>query len=370
MDTAPDPTLPDITLIVPCGAPLRPGAERRPKWLLTTPQGQLLVARAAETVPSARVRRTIVVFLREVEERYGASAALHRAFDHEIECVVLDAPTSGPAATVRAAIERAGVSGPVCIKDSDSFFSLRDRLPNGSFLAVADLRSMASVSEPARKSYVRLNEQGLVADIVEKNVVSNFISVGLYGFADTALFSEAYDSLMRLTGGTQSFVSHVIKSAILGGHVFQPVQADDLVDIGTRMDWNAYRARLPSIVLDIDGVVFRNQSEFFPPYWSDPVEPIEANVAHIRSLQSRGAQLIFMTARPEAYRAATRAALERVGLRVHALVMGCHHGTRYLVNDYAASNPYPSAVAINLPRNSASLPDILLEDHRVLDREP
>jgi hypothetical protein len=55
---------------------------------------------------------------------------------------------------------------------------------------------------------------------------------------------------------------------------------------------------------------------------------------------------------------------------VHALVMGCHHGTRYLVNDYAASNSYPSAVAINLPRTNGSLPDILLEDHRVLDREP
>ncbi len=217
---------------------------------------------------------------------------------------------------------------------------------------------------------MRLNEQGLVSDIVEKNIVSNYISVGLYGFADAALFVEAYDALISLTGGAHSFVSHVIKSGIVAGHVFQPVMVDDLVDIGTRADWNAYRARLPSIVLDIDGVVFRNQSEFFPPYWSDPVEPIEANVAHIRSLQSRGAQLVFMTSRPETYRAKTAAALEALGFRVHALVMGCHHGTRYLVNDYAASNPYPSAVAINLPRNSAALPDILLADHRVLDNAP
>ncbi|HVY15779.1 MAG TPA: hypothetical protein VHB27_11140 [Rhodopila sp.] len=363
-------TTADITLIVPCGAPLKPGSERRPKWLLTTPAGQLLVARAAETVPRARVRRTIVVFLREAETRYGVIAALRRAFDRPIECVVLDEPTNGPAATVRTAIERAGVTGPICIKDSDSFFSLPDGVPDGSFLAVADLRSMASVSEPGRKSYVRLNEQGLVADIVEKNVVSNFISVGLYGFSDAALFRRAYDALAGLTGGAQSFVSHVIKAAMMEGHVFQPVHAGDLVDIGTRADWNAYRARLPAIVLDIDGVVFRNQSEFFPPYWGDPVEPIEANVAHIRSLQSSGAQLIFMTARPEAHRAATLAALEAVGLQVHALVMGCLHGRRYLVNDYAPSNPYPSAVAVNLPRNGASLPDVLQEDHRLLDREP
>lgn len=361
---------PNITLIIPCAAPLRRGSERRPKWLLTTPEGQLLVAKAASSVPGSRIARTIVVFLREVEERYGATASLHRAFDAPVECLILDDATSGPAATVREAIIRAQVTGPICIKDSDSVFTLPDGVPDGSFLAVADLRAMPSVSEPGRKSYVRLNEQGLVADIVEKSVVSNFFSVGLYGFASSTLFCEAHDSLMRLAGGPAGFVSHVIKSAMVGGHVFQPLAVADLVDIGTRADWNAYCARLPCIVLDIDGVVFRNQSAFFPPYWGEPVEPIEANVAHIRSLQSRGAQLIFMTARPERYRAATLAALTAAGLRVHALVMGCHHGARYLVNDYAPTNPYPSAIAINLPRNGASLPDILLGDHRILDREP
>ena len=357
------------TLIIPCAAPLRPGSRLRPKWLLTTPGGQLLVTRAAATVPRERIGRRIVVVLQECEERYGVTEALRRAFDGDVECLVLDQPTGGPAETVRRVIEQARVTGPICIKDGDSFFTLRGDFPDSSFIAVADLRAMPSVSEPGRKSYVRLNEQDMIADVVEKNVVSNLISIGLYGFIDAAVFVAAYERLAGLGSGRNLFVSHVVANAVLHRHVFVPCAVNDIVDIGTRADWNAYRERLPTIVLDIDGVIFRNQSLFFPPYWGDPPEPIQENVDHILSLQGRGAQLVFMTSRPERFRAATLSALEGLGLRVHALIMDCQHGTRFLVNDYAQSNPFPSAVAVNVRRNSTDLQHVLLEDHRTLDRE-
>jgi len=60
-----------------------------------------------------------------------------------------------PRILVYEVIGRAGVQGPVCIKDSDSFFSI-SQLPTSSFMAVADIRAMPSVSAPGRKSYVRL----------------------------------------------------------------------------------------------------------------------------------------------------------------------------------------------------------------------
>jgi hypothetical protein len=358
------------TLIIPCAAPLRgSGKPTRPKWLLTTPQGRLLVTCATESVPGHRVGRIIVAFLRDVEESFGVTEALRRAFDRDVECLVLDEPTVGPAATVREVITRAGVTGPMYIKDPDSFFTLRDDLPGGSFLAVADICGMASVSEPGRKSYVRLNEQGLVAEIAEKTVISNLISVGLYGFADAGQFVTDYDRLLSMAPGTILYVSHVIANGLLHGRIFQPAEVGNLVDIGTRADWHAFRATTPTVVLDIDGVIFRNQSLFFPPYWGNPVEPIADNIQHLLSLQAGGAQLVFMTSRPEQFRTATKEALEALGLRVHALVMDCRHGTRYLVNDYAPTNPYPSAVAINTRRNTDDLRHVLLADYRLLDRD-
>jgi hypothetical protein len=111
----------------------------------------------------------------------------------------------------------------------------------------------------------------------------------------------------------------------------------------------------------LDGIVFRNHSRWFPPYWEDADEPLPQNVATLRDWQAAGAQLIFMTARPEEYRRKTQAALEGLGLKAHALIMDCLHGRRFLVNDHAASNPFPSAVGISVSRDTQVLGDHLKE---------
>ena len=97
-------------------------------------------------------------------------------------------------------------------------------------------------------------------------------------------------------------MSHIVANAIFHSHVFLPCMAEDWVDIGTQADWNDHRINYATIVLDIDGVLFRNQSGFFEPLWGTPGEPIAENVRHVRALQQRGAQLVFMTSRPESYR--------------------------------------------------------------------
>ena len=51
--------------------------------------------------------------------------------------------------------------------------------------------------------------------------------------------------------------------------------------------------------------------------------------------------------------------LKNINLVPHALVMNCLHGRRFLINDYARSNPYPAAVGINIERNTGILSDML-----------
>jgi len=349
------------TLILPCAAPVRPAPARRPKWLLTAPSGELILQLAAASVPSGNVSDIVVAFLREADEIYQCAEAIRRAFDGRARCVILDERTAGPAETVRQVIERANLAGPICIKDSDSFFRLNS-LPETSFVAVADISTRQRLSNPGRKSYVRLNEQGMVTDVIEKNIISNLVSCGLYGFIDPMVFAAEFDRLARQVGHRRLFVSHVLSSAALHGQVCLPVHCSNYVDLESIEDLNDYRMDYATIALDIDGVIFRNQSRFFSPFWGDPVEPIAENIDHVRGLQDRGAQLIFMTARPEAFRAATLTALKEAGLHPHALIMGCLHSTRFLVNDYAQSNPYPSAVAVNIERNRPVLSNLLLSD--------
>lgn len=356
--TEPAPTL--WTVILPCAGALKPGAHR-PKWLLTVPTGELLLRRAVDLLPQAQIGRIIVTLTRQVEQKYNCVDAIKRGFDREIEFLILEAPTEGPAATVAETIARANVSGPLCVKDSDTLFGLTS-FPDSAFIAVADLHAQAFLSAPASKSYVQLNEQGMVADVVEKNVSSNLISVGAYGFAGAADFAAHFANLTGTLGHKKLFVSHVLADMIFAGHIFLPAFVSGFVDISTQADWNAHRSTHATLFLDVDGVIFRNQSLFFPPYWGTPVEPINENIEHLLKLQHGGAQFVFVTARPEAFRAHTEAALQAAGLKIHALVMGCHHSPRYLVNDYAGSAAYPAAMAVNVERNKPDLPHMLLAD--------
>ncbi len=346
------------TLLLPCAGLSSRYQGVRPKWMLTTPDGRLAVQRAAASVDPARIGRQVIAIRAEHEEKYGASQVVRRAFGADMDIVVLERDTNGPAETVSLMIERAGVSGPILIKDADSFFDCSP-MPHGSFVGTCDLRRNLGISRVGAKSFVVINEQNLISHIIEKHVSSNFISAGLYAFADSRTFLECCGTVFAETTGGEMFVSHVIAEAIRRGEIFTPYFASGLVDVGTLEDWRVFSRAQRLLLVDIDGVVFRNQSEFFSPYWGDPVTPITDNIDRLRELEGDGAQLIFVTSRPETYRDATLAALEAHGLRVHALVMGCSHSPRVLINDYADSNPYPSATAVNLPRNSATLRSLL-----------
>lgn len=344
------------TVLLPCaGASSRfPGM--RPKWLLTTPEGALMVQRSAADIPSDQVERVIIGIRAEHDRAYQAREALQRAFDGRAEVLLLDEETQGPADTVRRMIDAGSVSGPICIKDADSFVSA-GRLPHGSFVGAIDLREHPEVRSVGRKSFIVLDERSAVVDVVEKSVVSNFVSIGLYGFQEAEIFARAFDALPR--SETEIFVSHVVAQAIREGAPVAAHFVERFEDVGTLADWRRYAAPRKTLFLDIDGVVFRNHSKYFHPLWEELDQPIAGNVALLKRLQESGAQLVFVTARPERYREKTLQALSACGLRVHALVMGCLHGQRVLVNDFAASNPYPTASAVNVPRNADNLDDYL-----------
>ena len=51
--------------------------------------------------------------------------------------------------------------------------------------------------------------------------------------------------------------------------------------------------------------------------------------------------------------------IQSKGIPYDELIMGLPHCQRVLINDFAKSNPYPSATAINMPRNQDILKEFL-----------
>lgn len=346
------------TLLLPCAGKSTRYPGTRPKWMLTLPEGDLALARAAASVPATGYDRIVIAVRAEHDAKFQAKALLHRVFGPEVTVLVLDRDTRGPADTVAEMLRRARVNGAFAVKDADSFFDYA-QLPDGSFVALSDVRKSPFMSNVGAKSFAVINENDLVVEMVEKSLVSNFVSVGLYGFADSGEYLEHFDALAA-DGGTQEiFVSHVMNRAIGAGAIIAPLLVSGLIDVGTLDDWRRHVRPRSTIVTDLDGVVFENHSRYFSPYWTEPDRAIEANVAALLRWQDRGAQIIFMTARPEEFRAKTEGALRALGLRPHALIMDCLHGRRFLINDHAPSNPHPAAVAINTERNAPVLADYM-----------
>lgn len=345
-------------LLLPCaGRSTRyPGV--RPKWMLTLPDGTPALGRAVQSLPEGAYGRIVVAIRADHDADYHARALLERLFDGEAEIVVLDEDTRGPADTVARMIRMARVDGPVAIKDADSFFDAAP-LPDTSFVAVSDVRSTPEMANIGGKSFAVVNENGLVVELVEKSLVSNIVCVGLYGLSDAAQFLAHFDALSRDDRLREIFVSHVFNRAVAAGEPVVPQHVSGLVDVGTLEDWRRYVRARGTIICDLDGVVFRNHSRYLPPYWDSPDEPIAANVATLRAWQDGGAQLVFMTARPESHRAKTMAALSEAGLAPHALIMDCRHGRRILVNDHARTNPFPAAIGISIERDAPVLEDYL-----------
>jgi len=347
------------TLLLPCAGKSTRYPGVRPKWMLTLPDGGLALARATASVAETSYDRAVIAVRADHDEKFGCQALIARVFPN-FEVVVLPQDTRGPADTVDQMISRVGISGPIVVKDADSFFAPHP-LPEGAFATLCDVRTMAEMSNVGAKSFAVLNDSGLIVQMVEKSLVSNYISIGLYGFPDAALYRDHFKVLASDYGSGEIFLSHVLNRMARQGEPVHSALVEGFTDVGTLAEWRRFTRAHGTLICDIDGVVFQNHSKFFPPYWEDEDKPIEANVAVLRQWQSGGAKIIFMTARPEAWRAKTEAALLAVGLTPFALVMGCPHGRRILVNDHAPSNPYPAAVAINLKRNMPDLPEYLRE---------
>jgi hypothetical protein len=76
------------------------------------------------------------------------------------------------------------------------------------------------------------------------------------------------------------------------------------------------------------------------------------NIETLNNLIFNGATLILTTSRPEHLRDLTIEQLSRAGVKFSNLIMDLPHSCRIIINDFNKTNPFPSAKAISIPRDS------------------
>jgi hypothetical protein len=299
---------------------------KRPKWMLTHPDGRLMVEHALEGWHG-----TIYAgVLYKHDEEFDAVNVLKKAFGDRVNVVVID-ESGSHSETVMKIIKAFGLEErPIIVRDCDN----KVKPEEGFFNIVSDIGNFLFVSE----------YRGPEKDSNKGMYDSSWISVGVYGFALGKIFLEHFDAEKTLLE-TIKECDPYLETAIAYS------------DWGTQEDWDEELENHKTYFIDLDGVVFRNASKYFKPYWEE-AEAIIENVEWIRRLPKES-RIIFVTARPYTLELwnLTTSQLQSLGLSGE-LIMGLPHSQRVIINDNSPNAHYEACVAINTKR------DGLIEDAR------
>jgi molybdopterin-guanine dinucleotide biosynthesis protein A len=341
-----------MEIIVPAAGLSTRFPDMKPKYLLYDYKGEMMLMNALRKYRELGMKINIGI-LKEHQDKYAVIEQIQHEWPDNLNFVVIDKPTKGPADTVYRILSESGTKGEFLVKDCDSFFDHENT--SGNYICVSNISEHEILKKLASKSFVIVNEQDIVTNIIEKQVVSDTFCVGGYKFESAEQYKSAFEYVSQMDG--EIFVSDIIGRMLDQGHIFTKRSVTNYVDVGTANDWFEYNDR-PVIFCDIDGTIVKAQSRL--DLESKCLEvPLQNNVKRLLKLQDSGAQFIFTSARENEYTSLTREMLYRLGFKSFTLICGLQNSRRILINDYNKANPYPRAEAINLYRDSDNLSDFL-----------
>ena len=338
-----------MEIIVPAAGASTRFPDMKPKYLLYDYAHKMMIQRAL--APYSQHNITIGI-LREHDEKYHAVDYLRHEFGQELKICLIDKLTRGPADTVYQIIKSStsiDLDAELLIKDCDNFFD--HKMSEGSYVCVSNISKHEVLKKLSSKSFVISIEQGIITDIIEKNVVSDTFCVGAYKFASVRMFCEAFE---ELDTQNEIFVSDVIQRCLHKGHIFTEKIVTNYTDVGTAADWFEYNDK-PVIFCDIDGTIMIAQGRVGKNSYDDTPIPLQDNINKILEYQAKGAQIIFTTARKCDVKERTEEQLRELGFKNYQLIMELQNSKRIVINDFNNANPYPRAEAINIQRDTNEL---------------
>lgn len=194
--------------------------------------GQINCIKALEGIDLSMFTKIYFVMLYEHELKYHIAEKItvarkfnKKLLDTEVIFKFLDIPTSSQTETIYNTIIEYNIKGPIFIKDADNTCTCEGQI-KGNTVLVYPLEKTPIV-DPQHKSYVNVDDQNFVVNIIEKRVVSNLFNCGGYSFTDAALFKTAYEALLGYEDiANHMYISHIIYWLILNKKIkFRPVEA-------------------------------------------------------------------------------------------------------------------------------------------------
>lgn len=324
----------------------------KPKWLLTHPDGSLMIKKVLDSFKMANYDRVIITILRDHCQKYNADFMIEQIFGTSIEVCILEQQTKDPAETIAKTIQIMDLKGFITIKDSDCYV-LADYPVDKQFICGLTIDKMDDIVKIHNKSFIIKNDENIITDIIEKKVVSDTVCLGVYCLKIDNLMS-AYNKINSspvYRHDNEMYISHIVSYLISQNDILHFVEAEQFIDWGTLKEWQKEQKKFRTYFFDIDGVFLKNTGKYGVKNWSNTFEPIQENIDTLKQLSDSGAQIIFTTARPKDHINKFKELLLESEIKYKEIITDCNHSQRVIVNDFAPTNPYPSCDSISIPRN-------------------
>ena len=181
--------------------------------------GQPMTQVVINNLRPQRSHRFIFLILREHSEKHGLDTML-RKWASGCEIRFVDKVTEGAACTVLLARDLIDNEHPLMIANCDQWVDI----DINNYLAAGDVPGvdgliMTMWADHPKWSYVRFDTQGTITEVVEKQVVSNEATVGIYNFKHGCDFVRAADAMIakNLRVNNEFYVAPTYNQLIVEG---------------------------------------------------------------------------------------------------------------------------------------------------------
>lgn len=223
------------TLIMPM---LNPNAEGLPiEFQFDNISGKMNCIRSLESIDVSLFTSVHFIILNRHETKYDISSKIALGMSNSkilnnlsFYFSIVEHPTSSQAETVYNEIIKQKITGPIFIKDADNVCVCKNIIKGNSVL-VYPLEATPIV-DPQHKSYVSVDDQNFVINIIEKRIVSNLFNCGGYSFNSANDYKTAFEALLNYEDiNNHMYISHIIYWLILNKKLkFRPIEATEYED--------------------------------------------------------------------------------------------------------------------------------------------
>lgn len=176
----------------------------------------------------------VVVITRSEWDLTSEIDQLTKSTNIEFHVVEIDYTTDGPASTVMLARNFLDLNKPVVVANSDQYVNVSIDTFYEKLVASDAVGCIMTMNDDDPKwSFVRLNDQGHVSAVREKEVISNEATVGIYGFKKAQYMFDAIDEMKELNDRVNGefYVAPAYNYLIASGHAIDIFNTGDVRNV-------------------------------------------------------------------------------------------------------------------------------------------